>query len=158
MNVNKRMKILITLSLVFFVSSTGATENDTSKLPLDNGYILHITEISPSRVLPYAFYDQAMESIPSIYPNSVIVAERRIGSFAGNSHPLYSLIAYKKSMDLKNVTISGVVTGMDRAWSFNIKVTESSYANTLLLILEKIANLPYNQSLQKDPGKVSATE
>ncbi len=152
------MKILITLSLVFFVSSTGATEKGTRKLPLDNGYILHITEISPSRVLPHAFYDQAMESIPSIYPNAVIVAERRIGSFAGNNYPLYSLIGYKESMDLEDVTISGVVTGMDRAWSFTIKVSESSYANTLLLILENIADLPYNRSLQKDPGKGNATE
>lgn len=139
------MKILITLTLVLFVSSAGATKNDTRKLPLDNGYILQVTEISPSRVLPYAFYDQAMESIPGIYPNAVILAARRIGSFAGNSHPLYSLIAYKESMNLKDVIISGVVTGRDRAWSFNIKVTESSYANTLLLILEKIADLPYNQ-------------
>jgi len=36
----------------------------------------------------------------------------------------------------------------DKAWSFDVKVDESSFVDTLVLVLETLAGLPYNNSLQ----------
>jgi hypothetical protein len=53
-------------------------------------------------------------------------------------------VCYKESKDLEEVTISGVVTSKNKAWSFDAKVVESSFVDTLLLVLEVIAELPFN--------------
>ena len=115
---------------------------------MENGHELHIKEILPSRILPHAFYDQAVASIPGVYPNSQIIAKRRIGYLGKNTPSPYSMVCYKESKDLEEVTISGVVTNKNKAWSFDAKVVESSFVDTLLLVLEIIADLPFNKSLQ----------
>ena len=142
------MRTLFILSLIFLVSSVGASENSVKKVLLENGLELHIKEILPSRILPHAFHDQAMASIPGVYPKSQIIAKRRVGYLEKNTPSLYSMVCYKESKDLEEVTISGVVTSKNKAWSFDAKVVESSFVDTLLLVLEVIAELPFNQSLQ----------
>jgi len=106
----------------------------------------------PSRILPHAFYDQAIASIPVIYPNSQIIAKRRVGYLGKNTSSLYSMVCYKESKDLSEVTIRGVVTNKKKAWSFDVKIVESSFVDTLLLVLEIIADLPFDKSLQP-PGE-----
>lgn len=68
--VKRQMRTLFILSLIFLVSSVGASENSVKKVLLENGLELHIKEILSSRILPHAFYDQAMASIPGVYPKS----------------------------------------------------------------------------------------
>ena len=142
------MRTLFVLSVIFLMSSVGASENNSTKMLLENGHELHIKEIPSSRILPHAFYDQAMASIPGVYPNSKIIAKRRVGYLGKNIPFLYSMVCYKESKDLGEVTISGVITNKNKAWSFDAKVVESSFVDTLLLALEIIAELPFNKSLQ----------
>ena len=129
---------LLGIGLLLLICS--ATAADVSRqLLLENGITLQITEIEYSRILPHAFYDQAMASIANIYPNSQIIAKRRLGLLGKNKQSLYSMVCYKESKDLDEVTISGVITLNTQAWSFDAKVTESSFADTLLLIMEVLA-------------------
>lgn len=104
--------------------------------------------MSPSRILPHAYYDQAMASIPGVYPNSQIIAKRRLGYLGKNPSTLYSMVSYKESIDLAEVTISSVVVCQDKAWSFDAKIDESSLVGALVLVLEILADLPFNKSLQ----------
>ena len=46
------------------------------------------------------------------------------------------MVSYKESKDLAEVTISGVVVNKNKAWSFDVKVDESSFVDTLVLVLE----------------------
>ena len=136
------------LGLVFLASFAGAPESDVKKVPLENGQELHVKQILPSRILPHAYYNQAMASIPGVYPNSQIIAKRRIGYLGKNSAVLYSLVCYQESKDRKEVTISGIVINKERAWSFHSRLAESSFANTLVLVLEILTDLPFDKSLQ----------
>ena len=146
----KAMKKIIAFCFVVVCTLAGASETDTEKFELDNGYILYITETTHSRNMPYVFYDQAIDSIPRIHPNSIIVAKRRLGIIGKNAVVLYSLIGYKEEKDSKKITLSGIATYRDRAWSFNIIVADSSLTQTLLLVLENLSNLPYNKRMQSD--------
>ncbi len=100
--------------------------------------------------MPYVFYDQAINSIPGIYPNSTIVAERHLGKIGENADVLYSLIGYKEEKNTNEITISGIATNKDRAWSFTIMVADSSLTQTLLLVLENLSDLPHNKRMQAD--------
>ena len=144
------MKILITVWLIIFAPLAGASEFDTKKFELENGNILYVIETTYSRIMPYVFYDQAIKTIPGIYPNSTIVAERRLGIIGNNPAILYSLIGYREVKDTKEIKISGVATIRDRAWSFNIMVADSLLTQTLLLVLENLSNLPYNKRMGSD--------
>ena len=139
------MKVLVTVYFASVGTLAGATEPDTEKFELDNGHILYVTEATYSRNMPYVFYDQAIISIPGIYPNSTIVAERRLGKIGGNSNVLYSLVGYKEQKNTKEIIISGIATNKDRAWSFTIMVADSSLTQSLLLVLENLSNLPHNK-------------
>lgn len=93
--VKRQMRTLFILSLIFLVSSVGASENSVKKVLLENGLELHIKEILSSRILPHAFYDQAMASIPGVYPKSQIIAKRRVGYLEKNTPSLYSMSAIR---------------------------------------------------------------
>ncbi len=144
----KQMKTFMIIFLVNLTSMVGASENNSKHVRLENGQELNIKHMSPSRILPHAYYDQAVASIPGVYPNSQIIAKRRLGYLGKNPSFLYSMVSYKKSKDLPEVTISGVVVNKNRAWFFEAKVDESSFADTLVLVLETLADLPSNKSLQ----------
>ena len=77
---------------------------------LETGVELHIKEIPFSRILPIAYYDQAIASIPAVYPGSEIVAKRRFGRFGPDLTASYSMVCYKESSEIEQVTISGVIT------------------------------------------------
>jgi hypothetical protein len=138
----------ILLGIVFVVPFTGASEIKTKTVALENGVELAIKDIGFSRILPHAYYDQALSSIPGVYPNSEIIAKRRLGYLGKNPPALYSLVCYKKSKDLSEITISGVVTSKNKAWSFDAGVDESAFNDTLILVMEIIAEVPFNPSLQ----------
>jgi hypothetical protein len=143
----KTLFIFMTIFLLVFPYA-GASEVKVKSLPLENGVELHIKEIAFSRILPHAYYDQAIASIPGVYPDSQIIAKRRLGYLGKNTPAVYSMVCYKKSKNLKEVTISGVVTSKNKAWSFDAGVDEFAFADTLIRVMEMIAEVPFNKSLQ----------
>ena len=142
-DVKKQTRMLVTLALFIIVSTTAALENSVTTVRLENGYELQVKEIHHSRILPHAYYDQALASIPDLHPNSRIIVKRRLGHFRNGSAQSYSLVCYKKSKDHDEVTISGVITSGNKAWSFDTIVAEKDFADTLLLVFETIIELPF---------------
>ena len=136
------MKVLPIFVLALAASSAGAQENVGQKISLETGVELHIKEIPFSRILPTAYYDQAVASIPAVYPGSEIVAKRRFGRFGPDVPASYSMVCYKESSEIDQVTISGVLTSNGKAWSFDALVEGSLFADTLILVLETLAALP----------------
>ena len=136
------MKALLILILILAAPSVGAQESEVRKYPLETGVELHIKKIPFSRILPTAYYDQAMASIPGVYPGSEIVAKRRYGRFGTDLAASYSMVCYKESSQIDQVTISGVITIDGKAWSFDALVEGSLFADTLILVLETLAALP----------------
>ena len=132
-----------------------ASENDEKNFLLENGYELHIKEIQYSRILPHAYYDQAISSIPGVYPDSQIIGKRRLGRFRKDSSSFYSLVCYKKLKDQVEVTISGVVTSKSNSWSFDAMVAETDFIDTLLLVLETISEFPFNKQMQSDAANAA---
>ncbi len=128
--------------LVFAASSAGAQDNEDQKISLETGVELQIKEIPFSRILPTAYYDQAVASIPAVYPGSQIIAKRRFGRFGPDVPASYSMVCYKESSEIDQVTISGVLTSNGKAWSFDALVEGSLFADTLILVLETLAALP----------------
>ena len=114
-------------------------ENDSYTIRLENGIDLDIKEHTAHRWLPHAYYDQALDSINSIYPENRILAKRRYGS-VGNVR--YSLIAYKDADESLEVKVKGVVVKQRLAWIFDTKVAEFKFNETMILILERISKLP----------------
>ena len=146
-NQMKRLIIFI-IALLMAFPSAGALEMKTKTVSLENGVELHIKQIQFSRILPHAYYDQAISSIPGVYPKSQIIAKRRLGYLTKNPSAVYSMVCYKKSKDQKEVTISGVVTSKNKAWSFDAGVYEIAFADTLIRVMEIIAEVPFDKSLQ----------
>ena len=144
------MKTLIVIIIALLVAfpTAEASEISIKTVPLENGAELHIKQIQFSRILPHAYYDQAMSSIPGVYPDSQIIAKRRLGYLTKNPSAVYSMVCYKKSKNQKEVTISGVVTSENKAWSFDTGVDEIAFADTLIRVMEIIAEVPFNKSLQ----------
>ncbi len=136
------MKALLILILILAASSAGAQDNEGQKISLETGVELHIKEIPFSRILPTAYYDQAIASIPAVYPGSEIVAKRRFGRFGPDLTASYSMVCYKESSQIDQVTISGVVIIDMKAWSFDVLVEGPLFADTLILVLETLAALP----------------
>jgi len=136
------MRTMFILVLILAAPSVGAQESEVRKYLLETGVELHIKEIPFSRILPTAYYDQAMASIPGVYPGSEIVAKRRYGRFGPDLTASYSMVCYKESSQIEQVTISGVITINGRAWSFDALVESSLFADTLILVLETLAALP----------------
>lgn len=146
-NPMKTIAMLI-LGVVLLVPLAQASDVRAKKVPLDNGVGLQIKQIQFSRILPHAYHDQAIASIPGVYPDSHIIAKRRLGYLGKNVTAVYSIVCYKKSKDLKEVTISGVVTSKNKAWSFDALADEAASVDTLILVMEIIARVPFDKSLQ----------
>ena len=142
------MKTLFVIIIIFLTTAAWASEMKVKTVPLENGVELHIKQIQFSRILPHAYYDQAISSIPGVYPESQIIAKRRLGYLTKNPSAVYSVVCYKKSKNQKEVTISGVVTSKNKAWSFDARADESAFADTLIRVMEMIADVPFNKSLQ----------
>jgi hypothetical protein len=87
-------------------------------------------------------------ALPGVYPDSQIIAKRRLGYLGKITPVVYSIVCYKKSKDLKEVTISGVVTSKNKAWYFETGVDEFAFVDTLILVMEIIAEVLFNKSLQ----------
>lgn len=125
-----------------FVAAFAAADAPGSAIALGNGEVLLVTQIAASRNLPHAYYDQAMSSIPQIFPDFELITHQRAAAVTVRRGMLYSLVSYKKTGGHHEVAIGGVVTGAGKAWSFRATVAERAHADTLRLLLEALSKLP----------------
>ncbi len=55
------------------------------------------------------------------------------------------MVSYKKSKGLPEITISRAVVNSNKAWFLDAKVDELWFADTLVLVLEALIDLPFNK-------------
>ena len=142
------MKVFSVLALFLAASSAEAVENKVRVVSLMTGVEMQIKEIQYSRILPTAYYDQALSSIPHLYPQFEIIAKRRYGYFRDDRSTSYSIVCYKESAEFPEVTIGGIVVSNRNTWRFNLSVNASQFHDAHYLVLEIISTLPYNNILQ----------
>jgi hypothetical protein len=127
---------LLLFCLLLFLSA--AAQADT-EIQLNDGSALTITETRYNRMLPHSFYDQAMASLPQLYPEHELLAGRRSGRVGG---VIYSLICYRKSPSSDRVIIQAVAVHNRQAWNIETLTNTTSYPGVLLQVLERINGLP----------------
>jgi hypothetical protein len=137
------MKILVPFVLFILPVIASAEPGDINNINLETGVALTVEEINSSRILPHAYYDQAISSIPGVYPGSIILAKQRFFQLgSGESRTYNSIVCYKKVGTAARVTISGIATYKTFAWRFETEVDEGRYSDTLVLVMEAISGLP----------------
>ena len=127
-----------------FVSASASEDNQV--ITIEKGLEIRVKKLKSNRTLPHSFYDQAISSIPKLYPDHEYFGKRRSGRL-GNIQ--YSIVCYKKSKSTNKVIVSGAALFANKAWSFESLVPESSFGDKLLIILEAIEKLPSNKSLKE---------
>jgi hypothetical protein len=143
------MNITFLIALFLTASSADTGDNNVTVVSLIDGVEMQIAEIPYSRILPFAYYDQALSSILGLYPNAEIVAKRRYGHLGNDHSTAYSMICYKESFEYNEVTISGVVVHIEKAWRYEARVNANHYNDMLMLVIEKISAAPFNNLLQR---------
>ncbi len=131
------------LLLAFLLGSHPATAR-ADEITLESGARLRITEIEYSRILPQSFYDQALSSLPHLFPKHTMLAARRSGNLGKVN---YALVCYRDTPSSQRVAIQAVATYEGRAWRLET-TSASSYADTLLQVLEQISKLPSYKAAQ----------
>ena len=132
------------LSLISYFSGTKVFASDhIHEISIDDNNVLTVIEIAGSRLLPHAYYDQAIASIPALYPEHEFLAKRR---FAYIGKVAYSIVCYKKDKDDNIVIISGTAVLNTEAWSFQAEVPEPVFGDALIIVLETISKIPDNLS------------
>jgi hypothetical protein len=131
------MRLKLILVLLFALQAVNAGE--FARITLDGGIILNVSKFISNRSLPHSFYDQAMSSLPMLYPDYVIYAKRRFGRLGQMN---YSLICYKQTRKATQVIISGTAVSGTDAWSFETSVPEKSFGTALLTIMEAVTKFP----------------
>ena len=121
---------------VLLLLATNLHASEIRNIRLDNGQTLIVEPISYSRTLPYAFYDQAKESFSSLYPDGEILLERRLGYLGKDPVRLISVIGYLRRPEAPQLTLRGVITEREQAWSFQADAPPGIFDETLLLSLE----------------------
>jgi hypothetical protein len=130
-----RLKLILVLLCVLQAVHAG----ELSRITLDGGITLNVSKFISNRWLPHSFYDQAMTSLPALYPDYVIYAKRRQGRMG---QIMYSLICYKETRKSTQVIISGTAVSGTDAWSFQTSVPEKSFGTALLTVMEAVTKLP----------------
>ena len=127
------------------VGSCACAATDIS---LTSGGTLTITNTAYSRALPHAFYDQAMSSLPHLYPRHELLASRRAGALG---EVIYALVCYKETPSSEHAVIQAVAVFKDRAWSLHA-ISPTAYGDTLMEVLEYIGKLPSYPGVHRTPA------
>jgi len=56
-----------------------SASDDFHNITIEQGIVLTVEKFKNNRSLPHSYYDQAIASIPNIYPEHVFFAKRRNG-------------------------------------------------------------------------------
>jgi hypothetical protein len=89
------------------------------------------------RALPESFYDQGRASIPTIYPQYRLLAERRQGRLANID---YSLLAFQATPE-EPVQLEAVAVDWrtKRGWDLTATCPSDKWANGVIAMLEAVA-------------------
>lgn len=128
------------------VLSVGAVAAATVKVPLESGREMVVTTIPYSRLLPHAYYDQAMASLPALHPDLEVLVKRRFGLVG---EVAYCLIVYKTEAGSEEIVFDGAVQRGSRAWQIRLLSPDKELANTLMEVLELISRLPSHELLKE---------
>ena len=132
--------IILLLSTQLVPASDGYQE-----ITAEEGVLIKVKKHRSNRSLPHAFYDQAISSIPKLYPEHEYFAKRRYGRLGEVE---YSIVCYKESKNLSKVLISGTAVKDIDAWYFEVYVSDNLFGDKLLIVLEAVEQLPSNKQLQ----------
>ena len=135
----------ILLTVIFLSAQFVIASDDTYKVKVEEEIVLSIKKFRSNRTLPHAFYDQAVSSIPKLYPEHVFFAKRRYGRLGKMQ---YSIVCYKETEKTSKVLVIGTAVLEKDAWSFDTHVDETTFGDKLLIVLEAIEKLPSNKALQ----------
>jgi len=106
-------------------------------LVLEGGGTLTVRPTPFSRILPHAFHDQAMESLPLVFPEHVLHASRRSGQVG---EVLYALVCFQETKASARVTIQAVAVHGESAWRVDGSAP-GSCSDAVLRALEEVAKL-----------------
>lgn len=112
---------------------SGAADGTVS---VGNAFV--VEEITPSRILPQVFHDQAVSSLPAIYPDGEIVDSERFGEAFGS---FYSLVAYRERKDSKTVRLDAVATDYRKAYRLGARVEEKDLGYAVSALLARLPGL-----------------
>jgi hypothetical protein len=107
-------------------------------MPAPNSVNPFFTVTPDNRSLPHVFVDQALQSLPLLYPNDVLLLQRRYSELGG---VVYSLLVYRKDAAAQDVTVEGVAVHDMRAWLFTAHCSSNTVLDGLVSTLEQIAAL-----------------
>lgn len=127
----------------------GALACAASEIKLESGSTLTVSKTEYSRILPHAFYDQALSSLPHLFPKHVLLASRRSGALG---EVVYALVCFKETQSSDQVVIQGVAVHRNQAWNLEAIASSSSYGDTVMQVLEQIGKLPSNPGVQRTPA------
>lgn len=97
-----------------------------------------LSKIADNRLWPHGFYDQATETINSIYPNRVILVSRRSSRIG--THP-YSLIVYRVEPTSTVIHIDAMAIDHPDAWVYSVECPADQGMEGLVTTLEEISHL-----------------
>ncbi len=122
--------------------ATVSPEDNFREIKIENGIVLKVVERPSRRNDPYNFYDQSVPVIPHLYPNSTILAKRRFGRLG---EVFYSIVCYKEGYEDRDVMIMGTSIYKGNALQFTAIVSEKSFGDSLLVILEAVEKITSNK-------------
>jgi hypothetical protein len=136
---------LLLINALLLLGSVGGTAGE---IKLQNGSTLSVTPAEYSRILPHAFYDQALASLKSLFPKHVLLAARRAGVIG---EVQYALVCFKETPSSERVVIEASAVHRDHAWNLEA-IAPPAFGDTLVQVLEQIALLPSTRSAQRKPA------
>lgn len=128
------------IGAMLFLGSLVCTANE---IKLESGSTLTLSDTEYSRFLPHVFYDQALSSLPHLFPDHDFLAGRRSGTLG---EVAYALVCFKETRSSEQVRIQGTAVHRKQAWYFETVTASASYGETLMQVLEQI------EKLSSDPG------
>jgi hypothetical protein len=134
------MKLILAIGW-FLIALPVEVDAQVEKMLIGDGIELTIQESPNHRGVPHFYYDQAMESIKHLYPESEVLVARRFGTLG---EVVYSLVCYKEFKGSSKVIVGGMLAVGRRSWRFNGVVPVEGFTDSLVLILEAISKPPSN--------------
>jgi hypothetical protein len=126
----------------------GALAYAASEIKLEDGNRLTVSQTESSRILPHTFYDQAISSLPHLFPTHVLLAGRRSGVLGDVE---YALVCFKETPASEQAVFRGIAVQGDRAWHFEATAPASAFGVTLMQILEQIEKLSSGPGARPTP-------
>lgn len=96
------------------------------------------SETQATRNAPTAYADQALASIPQLYPRHELLVTRRSSTLGD---VWFSLLVYKRDGALDPVTIEGVAERQSKAWRFSATCPSAKALDGVVTVLERVGAL-----------------